>query len=112
MGLKEDARGKCQGNPPNPAVTEGDGFPRVSFSGDCGNWRVNPEKVKLPDNDPLQKRIDSGITELEKFLKEHIRRTFEFQNPSIQQVEGDPTGRRFKHIIAIFNGAVDPEKQI
>jgi len=115
VGLDEDSQGMCRGNPPSAIGPsgEGDGIPRVSFSGDCGAWRVHPEKVDIPNQDrqnPLQKRIDSGIKELQHIAKRYVEREFEFRNPSFEDIEHDPTVRMFRHIIGILDGTEEPEE--
>jgi hypothetical protein len=115
VGLGEDsAEGKCRSNP--PIALEGDGIPRVLFSSDCGAWKVNPEKVKIPHQDhqePLQKCINSAITELEKLRKDIVRRIFEAQVPylSLDEAEHDPIVQGLKHIINILNGTEEPEQK-
>lgn len=107
LGVKGDgANGKCYGNPATfvSPSGEGDGIPRVAFSSYCSCWQPHPEKMKIPGNDPLQNRIDSAIKELEQFGMAVVKRNFEFMNPTLKDVERDPSFQRFQRIIQILNG--------
>jgi len=118
--MNDDSHGKCQGTPPNPSVTEGSGYPRVSFNSDCSCWRPHPNKVKIPGQDPLQKRIDSAIKELVQFgmglAKQHHQfRLRPHETLSLQELENDPEYQKLLHIIKILSGeneTTNSEEQI
>lgn len=98
LGLTDDTNGNCRCEPPKDEQ-----FPRVSFNGDCSYWKINPEKVKIPGKDLLQKRINSTIKELREFEKELIKYTgIDFTYKDII--------KRIKKIENILSGVENPQE--